>query len=196
MINRSKKIIENAKEPAPRSRAIPGQVADMMNQADMLRQEKKKGGCVSNNRQGSRDLKLIHIPLSVRYALEGMGDLARHYGTGYRQAERSARRCGLPAEYLLKIFHRLASRKLLESRRGPGGGFTLTRKPRDIRVVEILEALDRFNPITSQCLLGQRLCGSDNVCPIHATVVGVERVLMSRLRAMSLAELAGITSSQ
>ena len=148
-----------------------------------------------NNRQESRDLKLIHIPLSVRYALEGMGDLARHYGSGYRQAGQSARRCGLPAEYLLKIFRRLVSRKLLESRRGPGGGFTLTRKPGNIRVVEILNALDNPSPVTSRCLLGQRLCGSDNRCPIHATVVRMEKALMGRLRAMSLAELAGLASS-
>ncbi|MBI4387345.1 MAG: Rrf2 family transcriptional regulator [Elusimicrobia bacterium] len=150
---------------------------------------------MTNNRAAHRELSLVRISLSVQYALEGIRDLAHHYGAGYLQAKQIAKRCGLPAEFLVKIFSRLAARRILESRRGPGGGFALARDPERIRVAEILEALEKPRQGRRACLLGRRFCGDNSACQIHNIAVQMEERLLNKLRIINLAELVGLAPS-
>jgi len=69
----------------------------------------------------------------------------------------------IPAPYLLKILRRLVLARLLESRKGRGGGFVLSRPPEKIRFCDVLEAVDAF-PRPNQCAFGWGTCD-----PLHSS---------------------------
>ena len=77
-----------------------------------------------------------------RYAVTAMLDLALSGRNGpVTVAHISARQKISPA-YLEQLFARLRNHRLVESVRGPGGGFCLSRLPDDISVAEIIRAVD------------------------------------------------------
>jgi len=60
--------------------------------------------------------------------------------------------------HLSKILQRLKAAGILESVRGPQGGFTMNRSPEDISLLEIFETIE--GPLEpTKCLLGSPLCG-------------------------------------
>jgi Rrf2 family protein len=62
-------------------------------------------------------------------------------------------------DHLNKVLQRLARTGLVVSRRGPRGGFVLGHPAAEIRLLEIVEAID--GPLSAgECLLGRSVCGS------------------------------------
>jgi Rrf2 family protein len=55
---------------------------------------------------------------------------------------------GIPERFLLKVLKPLVSARVLESVKGPNGGYKLRREPNDISMLEIIEAVD--GPIRGQ----------------------------------------------
>ena len=62
---------------------------------------------------------------------------------GAVSAKRIAEDSTIPPELLAKILQRLAKRKLIASVNGPKGGYVLARAPGQIRVSEVLRAIER-----------------------------------------------------
>jgi len=73
---------------------------------------------------------------------------------------------GIPRNYLSKILHELTRGGLLESTRGPRGGFTLARDPASIVLTDVIDQFDDITG-TSRCLLGRPQCSDGNPCPAH-----------------------------
>jgi Rrf2 family protein len=69
-------------------------------------------------------------------------DLAMGSEAGPIQARLIARRQGIPARFLEQVLHAMKKAGLITSIRGAQGGYVLTKKPADLSVAEILEALD------------------------------------------------------
>ena len=91
-----------------------------------------------------------------RYAVTAMLDLALSGRNGpVTVAHISARQKISPA-YLEQLFARLRNHRLVESVRGPGGGFCLSRLPDDISVAEIIRAVDE--PIDATQCRGKLNC--------------------------------------
>ena len=77
-----------------------------------------------------------------RYAMVAMADLAM-LGPGELSALSDiSRRQNISLPYLEQLFVKLRRAGLVDSVRGPGGGYRLTRTPSDIRVVEVFAAVD------------------------------------------------------
>lgn len=72
----------------------------------------------------------------------------------------------IPQHFLSKILQLLVKNKLLVSMKGPNGGFRLSKPPKDITLIEIVEAIDGLD-IFNQCGIGFRECDPDDPCPIH-----------------------------
>lgn len=81
------------------------------------------------------------------YACRALLSLAlRETGTGPTSVRDIAERTGLPQPYLEQILLALKGAGLVRSKRGVGGGYVLARAPEDIRLSEIISAVD--GPIT------------------------------------------------
>ncbi len=73
-----------------------------------------------------------------RYSLRAMIDIARNQDEGPVRAADIAERQGISAGYLERLLKQLVSEGLVESRKGPGGGYKLARPAESITLEEIL----------------------------------------------------------
>lgn len=74
----------------------------------------------------------------------------------------------IPEQYLLKILRRLVLAGLLESRKGRGGGFVLSKPPERICFGDVLQAVDAY-PQRDRCAFGWGACDPSRPCPLHAS---------------------------
>lgn len=86
---------------------------------------------------------------SASYAVMAATEVARARANGNKamHAETIASTFGLPAAYAAKILTQLARAGLLESARGPQGGYCLARAPDAITLLELVEAVGAVHPI-------------------------------------------------
>ncbi len=86
-----------------------------------------------------------------KYGVRAVVEIARHYGQGPITIKEIAERQGISFSYLEQILHRLGKAGLIESVRGPSGGYLLARKPAELTVGDIVRVLE--GPIAlSHCL--------------------------------------------
>src|SRR4249920_1296630 len=84
----------------------------------------------------------MKVSLRATYGIMAAVDLAMHLGTAPVQAKSIARRQAIPARFLEQVLHGMKKAGLVSSVRGAQGGYVLLKKPSEVSVVEILEALD------------------------------------------------------
>jgi Rrf2 family protein len=107
-----------------------------------------------------------------------------------------AERDGLPLAYLEHLVARLRKAGLIESRRGSRGGYMLARPPAEIRMAEVVEALEgSIAPI--ECITqnadGSIVCSRESdpahVCPTKLLWTRVRFAIVSTLMETTLADL-------
>jgi len=84
----------------------------------------------------------MKVSLKATYGIMAAVDLAMGTGVTPIQARSIARRQAIPARFLEQVLHAMKKAGLVMSLRGAQGGYVLTKKPADLSVAEILEALD------------------------------------------------------
>lgn len=72
----------------------------------------------------------------------------------------------LPTHYTGKILQQLAKNKILQSVKGPNGGFYLDEKSKQIKLIKVIEVIDGLVFFTS-CGLGLKECSDKYPCPLH-----------------------------
>jgi Rrf2 family protein len=76
----------------------------------------------------------------------------------------------LPTPFLAKILQLLAKQKILRSSKGPHGGFSLLRDPKEITLLDIITTIDG-NDLFENCIIHNTTCRRVNdenlICPIH-----------------------------
>ena len=77
-----------------------------------------------------------------RYAVMAMADLAKNYVNEPTSLSEIALRQGIPISFLEQIFLKLKNNNLVESTRGPSGGYSLTKSPEEIKLSSIINAVD------------------------------------------------------
>ena len=77
-----------------------------------------------------------------RYAMVALADIALSEDKGLVALSEISKRQSISLPYLEQLFVKLRRSDLVTSVRGPGGGYRLSRDPSQIRVVDILAAVD------------------------------------------------------
>ncbi len=101
------------------------------------------------------------------YALRAVLYLARQDGRTPTPANEIADALALPRNYLSKTLNRLAKRGVLESERGPRGGFRLTRPAHDVGVLDVVGDIAGLRP-PELCEHDALTCVPGRPCPLHA----------------------------
>ena len=92
----------------------------------------------------------MRLTTKGRFAVTAMIDLALRQSTGPVTLAAISQRQQISLSYLEQLFGKLRRHELVESTRGPGGGYTLGRKIDEITVVDIIVSVDE--PIdATQC---------------------------------------------
>jgi Rrf2 family protein len=134
-------------------------------------------------------------PLSQpsEYALRALTHLALLETSERRLVREIADEIEAPAPFLSKVLARLAAAGLLESQRGRGGGYRLTRGAHARTLREVVETQEALEP--TRCLLGQPRCGDEEACPLHEYWRDANAAFLERLEATTLGELASSAAS-
>jgi Rrf2 family iron-sulfur cluster assembly transcriptional regulator len=77
-----------------------------------------------------------------RYAVMAMADLAKNYVEKPTSLTEISLRQGISLDYLEQLFSKLRKNNLVQSSRGPSGGYRLTKPPEEIKLLSIIDAVD------------------------------------------------------
>lgn len=100
-----------------------------------------------------------------RYAVTAMLDVAIHASQGPISLSDISKRQSISLSYLEQLFSKLRQKNLVESVRGPGGGYRLARESSRIHVSEIVDAVNESVDATS--CGGQGDCQQGEMCLTH-----------------------------
>jgi len=81
-------------------------------------------------------------------------------------AARISEKLNVPKEFVSKVLQTLSHKKLIKSRKGKNGGFCLGKKASEIRLIDIVEAIDGLDMFCN-CVLGFSGCSAEHPCPVH-----------------------------
>ena len=109
----------------------------------------------------------MQLSTKGRYAVMAMADLAKHAGDAATPLAVISDRQQISLTYLEQLFMKMRRAGLVESTRGPGGGYSLARAPEEIAIAEIMSAVDEPVKMTrceGESDLG---CIGDHRCLTH-----------------------------
>jgi Rrf2 family transcriptional regulator, iron-sulfur cluster assembly transcription factor len=95
----------------------------------------------------------------------------------------------IPSPFLGKILQSLSKHKILNSTKGPNGGFTLSKSAEEIALMDIVEIIDGTDIFTT-CLIRTSECSDDTPCGLHQNITAVRKQLRSTFVNQSINDLA------
>jgi len=130
----------------------------------------------------------MQITRQADYAVRAVLHLAKVGGTERSATSAIARQQNIPPSFLAKIISQLSIAGLLHTSRGARGGVILARDPKDITLLEVVEAID--GPIQlNECVGDSGACMFDKACPIKPVWCDAQEELVRRLKATNFADL-------
>jgi len=130
----------------------------------------------------------MQITRQADYAVRAVLHLAK-VGNSERSATSTiAKEQNIPPSFLAKIISQLSVAGLLHTSRGARGGVTLAREPKEISLLEVVEAID--GPIQlNECVGNDGLCHFDGDCPIKPVWCDAQDELVARLKNTNFAQM-------
>ena len=122
-----------------------------------------------------------------RYAVTAMLDLALHNDSAPVNLADISTRQDISLTYLEQLFRKLRKKGLVESARGPKGGYRLALNADEISTAHVMYAVDE--PIDTTRCGGQQNCMGDVRCLTHDLWLGLNRHVSEYLNGISLGEL-------
>lgn len=110
----------------------------------------------------------MKISTQIRYGVRALCDIAYNSDGGPTQVRAIAERTGLPPRYVEQIFQKFKKAGIIKSTRGPFGGYFLARQAREIKIGDVIRAVDggdiRFVYCTGKKPGSRQRCESFDVC--------------------------------
>lgn len=129
----------------------------------------------------------MRLTTKGRYAVTAMLDLALHATEAPVPLADISQRQGISLSYLEQLFSRLRRQGLVDSARGPGGGYRLARSAADIAVVDVINAIDE-NVNVTRCG-GQGDCQDGEPCLTHELWCDLSKQIHDFLASIDLQQL-------
>lgn len=130
----------------------------------------------------------MQITRQADYAVRAVLYLARLGQEERAATSQVAQEQHIPPSFLAKIISQLSIAGLLHTSRGARGGVTLAREPKDITLLEVIEAID--GPIMlNECVGETGTCTFDEECPLRPVWCEAQNELVTRLKNTNFAQL-------
>lgn len=130
----------------------------------------------------------MRLSTRSRYGLRALLVLAQRHGEGAISAARIADQQGLSHKYLETLFNSLKIAELTMSQRGPGGGWQLTRPPAEIRLSQVMPALEGSFGLV-ECVDFPHTCSKADCCAAREIYVKIHEAILEVLEGYTLADL-------
>jgi len=134
----------------------------------------------------------MRLTTKGRFAVTAMIDLAMRQHSGPVTLAGISQRQEISLSYLEQLFGKLRRHEIVESVRGPGGGYNLARRPEDITVADIIIAVDE--PLDATQCGGKQNCHIDGEshgtrCMTHDLWATLNAKMVDYLDSVSLKDL-------
>ena len=130
----------------------------------------------------------MQITRQADYAVRAVLHLARMGNSERAATSTVAKEQNIRPSFLAKIISQLSIAGLLHTSRGARGGVTLAREPKDITLLEVVEAID--GPIQlNECVGSDGGCHFDGTCPIKPVWCDAQEELVTRLKGTNFGDL-------
>lgn len=130
----------------------------------------------------------MRLTTKGRFAVTAMIDLGLRQSAGPVTLAAISQRQQISLSYLEQLFGKLRRHSLVESTRGPGGGYTLAKPPEDITVAEIITSVDEPLDAT-QCGGKENCLGEGARCMTHDLWASLNTKMVEFLDSVSLKKL-------
>ena len=140
---------------------------------------------------------MIKLSTKGRYGTRLMVNLARHYANGQEAIilKNVSEEEGISIRYLEQIIIPLKIAKLVKSIRGAGGGYTLAHKPSEIKVCDILHALEGTCSLV-ECVEDDSFCDKIATCATHEIWKAATILLKDYFERITLDEILAISEAK
>jgi Rrf2 family protein len=127
---------------------------------------------------------------TCKYAIRSVIYLAVHGNANKKIGIKTiSQELNIPSPFLGKILQQLSKNKLLNSTKGPNGGFCLGRNPDEINLLEIIRVVDGLD-FFDTCIIGMKICSGDDKnkkkCPFHDKLDPIREELYCQFQSLSI----------
>jgi Rrf2 family protein len=131
----------------------------------------------------------MKVSMKGDYGVRALVELAHRYGEGPVQSALIAQRQSIPEPYLDQLLTSLRRAGFIRSVRGPQGGHALIRDPHDLKLSEVIQALEgSLAPIA--CLDDPDGCRTTAACSLKPVWQEIEAATIRVLESVTIADIA------
>ncbi len=133
---------------------------------------------------------MFRLSRGAEYAVRGILYLSMHFEEERVSViEEISQASEVPVPYMAKLFQALARKGFVKSFKGQKGGFSLSRHPGEITLLEVIEAME--GPVfLNTCLIHPGYCPRDITCSVHDVWTEAQRILVEYLKNCNFEILA------
>ena len=129
----------------------------------------------------------MRLTTKGRYAVTAMLDLALNFDKGSITLSDISKRQGISLSYLEQLFSKLRRNGLVDSARGPGGGYRLSRVASEICIADVITAVDE--KVDVRKCEGKGNCKGDSPCLTHDLWCDLSDQIYDFLKGIDLEQL-------
>jgi len=126
----------------------------------------------------------MRLTTKGRFAVTAMIDLALQQDTGPVSLAGISQRQNISLSYLEQLFSKLRRHELVESVRGPGGGYHIVRSLKEVSVADVILAVDE--PLDATQCGGKENCTDEGQCMTHDLWSSLNAKMLEYLGSVSL----------
>ena len=136
---------------------------------------------------------MIKLSTKGRYGTRLMVNLARHYKNSNEPIilKNVSEEEGISIRYLEQIIIPLKINRLVKSIRGAGGGYILARNPTEIKICDILQALEGSCSLV-ECIEDETFCDKIKTCGTHEIWKGATELLRNYFEKLTVQDVLEI----
>ena len=130
----------------------------------------------------------MKVPMKVDYGVRALVDLAQRHGGKAVTTGEIAERQNIPEPFLNQVLTTLGKFGLINSRRGPQGGYNLAIAPEEISLGMVISGLEGETALL-ECITEPDCCTFSSICAQREVWSTVEDVIQGVLKSTSIADL-------
>ena len=130
----------------------------------------------------------MRLSTRSRYGVRLMLELALNYGRGNLDLKEVAKNEDISLKYLSQIVIPLRQARLVISQRGSRGGYTLSRRPEEVSLKDIVQVLEGDLALV-ECVRDGSSCRRASICVTQEIWAKLSRVIDDTLMTVTLADL-------
>lgn len=132
---------------------------------------------------------------ACEYAIRALGYLVLQGEEKRLLLRNIAKEEGIPGPFLGKVFQTLVKEQILDSIKGPGGGYKLARPASEITLFDIKKAIDGTREMEA-CAIGLAECSDEQSCPLHQSWKPIRKSIIDYLEGTTLRDMVSAVKSK